>query len=71
MFIDGDHSLEGAWSDLNNVAGKFRALVFHDLHHPEHSYLDEVFKTYVGAHGYPSFTVGNRSFGVGVAFDLT
>lgn len=71
VFIDGDHSMEGAISDLNAVVGKFKVLVFHDLHHPEHSYLDEVFKGYVKAHGYPSFTVGYRRSGVGVAFDLT
>lgn len=71
VFIDGDHSLEGACSDLNTVAGHFKVLVCHDLHHPEHSYLAEVFKGYVASHGYPSFTVGKHSFGVGVAFDLT
>lgn len=71
IFIDGDHSLEGASSDLNAVMGRFKVLVFHDLHHPQHSYLDAVFKEYVATYGYPSFTVGNRRSGVGVAFDLT
>lgn len=71
VFIDGDHTLEGAWSDLNAVAGHFKVLVFHDLHHPQHRYLNAVFKEYVSKNSYPSFTVGKYTRGVGVAFDTS
>jgi len=69
-FIDGDHSVEGAWTDLNNVCDRFKILVFHDLFHPQHSYLTNVFRQFVVSHDFPHLILGRKRFGVGVAFDL-
>ena len=71
VYVDGDHTREGAWNDLNAVCGHFKTLVFHDLYHPQHSYLSRVFKQYVVSHDYPHFIVGHKRSGIGVAFDLS
>jgi len=70
VYIDGDHSLKGVWSDLNNVTGRFKVLVVHDLYHPEHEHVVNVFIQYVKVNRFPSFIVGRHRLGVGVAFDL-
>lgn len=70
MFVDGDHTAEGAIEDLENIAGHFKVLVFHDIYHPEHGYLADVWRTYTRKHDYPSFAVGRDMLGVGVAFNL-
>lgn len=70
VFVDGDHSREGAWLDLMNVKDSFKVLVFHDLYHPQHRYLEDLFLKYVRFLGYPYFIVGRKSFGVGVVFNL-
>jgi len=71
IFVDGDHSVKGVWSDLNNVTGRFKVLVVHDLYHPQHSYVANIFTQYVRVHGFPHFIVGRRRFGVGVVFDIS
>jgi len=70
VFVDGDHTREGAEADLENLSGRFRVLVMHDLFHPQHDYLEDVFKRYVRDHGYPHFIVGRHTMGTGVAFNL-
>ena len=70
VFVDGDHTLDGATADLENLAGRFKVLVMHDLVHPQHSYLEAVFTRYVRSHGYPSVIVGRRAMGTGVAFNM-
>lgn len=40
--VDGDHSAEGAEHDLSNVWPHAKAVVFDDIHHPAHGYLDGV-----------------------------
>lgn len=70
MFVDGDHTAEGALRDLENVAGRFRVLVFDDIYHPDHGYLAEVWRSYIRRYDYPSFTAGRNTLGVGVAFNL-
>ena len=69
-FIDGDHSRDAAWTDLTNIAGHFKVLVVHDLFHPQHGYLHDVFTQYVRMYEYPSFVVGRHYMGTGVAFNL-
>ena len=70
VYVDGDHSPEGAITDLENVYGHFKILVCHDLVHPDHPYLLDIWKTYTRKHDLPNFTVGLQFLGVGVAFDL-
>ncbi len=68
--VDGDHSVEGATADLENVADRFKVLVMHDLMHPQHGYLKQLFLDYCRHHNYPCFVVGQKVLGVGVAFNL-
>lgn len=45
--VDGDHSRDGARADLSDVVGSLRLggmLVFDDIHHPQHTYLGEVWR---------------------------
>jgi len=70
VFVDGDHTVRGANIDLENVYGHFKVLVFDDLYHPQHRFLNEVWRSYTRRHDLPSFTVGQNTLGVGVAFNL-
>jgi len=70
VYVDGDHSPEGAIADLENVHGRFKVLVCHDLVHPDHPYLLDIWKSYTKKYDLPNFTVGLNFLGVGVAFDL-
>jgi len=38
VFVDGDHSPEGALADLNNVMNKSKAVLFHDICHIPYLY---------------------------------
>ncbi len=70
IFVDGDHTAEGAIEDLENVAGRFKVLVFDDIYHPQHGYLADIWKTYTRKHDLPNFMVGRGMLGVGVAFNF-
>lgn len=39
IFVDGDHSIEGAFDDIANCIDHCRIMAFHDVRHPEHRYL--------------------------------
>jgi len=69
VLIDGDHSAEGAWADIENVWPLVRCggcVVFHDITHPEHMYLLDVFDKFVAKHKAPHQIILNP-YGVGVA----
>lgn len=58
IFVDGDHSAEGARIDLLNVIphiAKHGLLVFDDVTHPQHRYLLDVWREVM--QGYPNFTL--------------
>ncbi|MHC4395655.1 MAG: class I SAM-dependent methyltransferase [Planctomycetota bacterium] len=42
-FIDGDHSAKGLLQDLECMIGHAHILVVHDIRHPSHLYLRDVF----------------------------
>jgi len=69
-FVDGDHTVEGAKTDLENVADHAKIIVFHDLYHPEWTGLEEVFINFCKRHDLPYFIVGRRVLGTGVAFNI-
>jgi hypothetical protein len=72
VLVDGDHSAEGAKSDLDNcwrlltVGG---SLVFHDICHPSHGYLEAVFNQFANerAIGPDDLTFDRRGHGLAVA----
>lgn len=70
VFIDGDHSWNGAWADICNVHGHYKILVCHDLFHPEHGYLHQLFKNYVKMYELPHVIAGRNGYGTGIAFDI-
>jgi galactose-1-phosphate uridylyltransferase len=70
VFVDGDHTLEGAWSDLMNLKDRFKILVFHDLYHPDHKGLEKLFIRYARFLHYPYLLLGQKRFGTGVLFNL-
>lgn len=69
-FIDGDHTAEGAKTDLENVVNHAKIIVFHDLFHPEWKHLEGVFIDFCKYHELPFFVVGRRKLGTGVAFNI-
>ncbi len=69
-FIDGDHSAEGAWTDLMNMRDRFNIMVFHDIYHPQHRYLETLFKRYVHQNNYIYFIAGRKHLGTGVIFNI-
>jgi len=69
-FVDGDHTVEGARTDLENVVDHAKIIVFHDLFHPEWKGLDDVFMDFCKRHELPYFIVGRRALGTGVAFNI-
>lgn len=69
-FIDGDHTEEGAWTDLMNMRHRFKIMVFHDLYHPQHGYLASLFQRYVDQHSYTAIIAGRKHFGTGVIFNI-
>jgi hypothetical protein len=51
VLVDGDHSAEGALADLRNcwpLVARGGQLVFHDVLHPAHRYLRDVFAEFIG-----------------------
>lgn len=53
ILVDGDHSAEGARADLDNVLpllAKGGCLVFHDITHPTHGYLFDVWNAWQDEH---------------------
>jgi hypothetical protein len=50
ILVNGDHSADGGRIDLENVlllAKKNSCILFHDIVHPEHLYLEQVFDEFV------------------------
>jgi predicted O-methyltransferase YrrM len=69
VLVDGDHSAEGARADLENVWPLVAAggcMAFHDITHPAHPYLAEVFDEFVLKHDAPHHVI-LEPYGVGVA----
>ena len=53
VLVDGDHSAEGGRADLDNVlplVAKGGCVVFHDITHPAHPYLLEVWQRWCDDH---------------------
>lgn len=69
-FIDGDHTVEGAVADLENVVDHSRIIVMHDLFHPEWGSLEKVFVEFTRRHNLPYVILGRDVMGTGVAFNL-
>jgi len=49
-FVDGNHSAFGALADLENVVAYSRMIAFHDIRHPRHLYLKNVFYGFYEKH---------------------
>jgi hypothetical protein len=50
ILVDGDHSYEGGMADLINVLPLCKSggcILFHDITHPSHLYLESCFDTFV------------------------
>jgi predicted O-methyltransferase YrrM len=70
VLVDGDHSAEGGLADLDNVWPLVRpggCVAFHDITHPAHMYLAEVFDGFVLKHAVPHEMI-LEPYGVGVAW---
>lgn len=53
ILVDGDHSEDGARADLKNVwprCARGGCIVFHDIAHPAHPYLERVFDEFADEH---------------------
>ena len=53
VLVDGDHSYQGAMTDLINVFPLCKSgghILFHDICHPAHKYLDQCFDEFVNNH---------------------
>lgn len=72
-FIDGDHTVEGATADLENVWSHSKIIVFHDLFHPQAPFLENVFVNFARAHSLPYLILGRGGYpilGTGIAFNI-
>lgn len=70
ILVDGDHSAEGGLADLDNVWPLVRpggCVAFHDVTHPAHPYLADVFDKFVIKHAVPHEVI-IEPYGVGVAW---
>lgn len=70
--VDGDHSLEGARADLNNVIPRLKvggALVFDDVSHQEHPYLGKLWDEFI-ARDLRFASWSFKEVGFGVAFAI-
>lgn len=71
VLVDGDHSAAGARTDLNNVlplAAPGGCIVFHDITHPAHQYLSEVFTAWATNPVIAGTHVITEGHGVGIAY---
>ena len=53
ILVDGDHSYEGGMIDLINVLPLCKSggsILFHDICHPQHKYLDQCFDEFIHKH---------------------
>jgi hypothetical protein len=64
--VDGDHSEEGAMFDLEVVFPHARVIVFDDVTHDAHPYLEKVFDSVVAKCG-PGYSVFKNRVFVGAA----
>jgi len=69
-FVDGDHTVEGATQDLEDVLPHAKIIVFHDLFHPEWQGLDKAFIDWCRRHDLPYLIVGRKVLGTGIAFNI-
>jgi predicted O-methyltransferase YrrM len=73
--VDGDHSAEGAYRDLCDVAPHLTpggVLVFDDISHPAHTYLLGVWRKFVAEHSYlSSYEYVEQGYGVAFAIRTT
>jgi hypothetical protein len=70
VLVDGDHSYDGAITDLNNVWPLARwggAIVFHDICHPAHPDLRKCFDDFVDQYLAPSKVI-EEGYGVGIVW---
>ena len=70
VLVDGDHSAEGGLADLENVWPLVRpggCVAFHDVTHPAHLYLAEVFAGFASKHSAPHEMI-IEPYGMGVAW---
>lgn len=69
--VDGDHSYEGAAEDIRDVLPRLKiggAIVFDDICHPKHLYLQEVWQNLVVDDSrFTSWTCRDIGYGVGFA----
>lgn len=69
--VDGDHTREGAVEDLCDVLPRLKiggALVFDDICHPKHRYLQDVWQDLVvGDNRFTSWSCADIGYGVGFA----
>ena len=69
-FVDGDHEVEGATTDLENVWRHAKVLVVHDLFHPGHECLYGVFLDFCKRRDLPYVVLGKKVLGTGIIFNL-
>jgi len=69
-FIDGDHTVEGATADLENVWEHSKIIVVHDLYHPDYQHMEKTFIDFCRRHDLPYIIFGRNRLGTGVAFNI-
>ena len=70
ILVDGDHSAEGAREDLLSVLSRVApggAIVFDDIVHPMHHYLEDVWCEVMQDRGFLSATYTSTGYGVAIA----
>jgi predicted O-methyltransferase YrrM len=72
ILVDGDHSAEGGMADLKNcwpLVASGGCLAFHDITHPDHLYLADVFDKFAASRGAPHQVI-LEPHGVGVMWNF-
>jgi len=69
-FVDGDHTVEGAIADLENIVDHSKIIVMHDLFHPDYGFLEKVFVEFTRKHNLLYVILGRDVLGTGVAFNI-